>query len=366
MRIQAVHSWKHDPVFRDFYHQTGIIIAACDPKNVENLYETEGPTRERGYVELQDAEAFRKSMPGGVLTGEFPNWQGWHKASGGGWVHARKTLTAAAKESQRLGAIIVCGDPHGKVMELLFDPHGDVKGAKTADGREHLADYTILCAGANATQLLDMKDQLRPTAWTLAHIQMTPEEAKLYKNLPVLFNMERGFFMEPDEDKHELKICDEHPGYCNWVPNPTTQRLASVPFARHQIPLVSEAGVRTFLSETMPHLVDREFRFARICWCADTPDRAYLISRHPEHASLVLGVGGSGHGFMQVPVIGGYIVDCLEGMLDPRMAKAWRWRPETAVERNWKDTQGRFGGSNAVMDFQQVKDSEWTTIEARE
>lgn len=46
---------------------------------------------------------------------------------------------------------------------------------------------------------------------------MTPEELRLYKDLLVLFNIERGFFMEPDEDNGELKICDEHPGYCNWV-----------------------------------------------------------------------------------------------------------------------------------------------------
>jgi sarcosine oxidase/L-pipecolate oxidase len=59
---------------------------------------------------------------------------------------------------------------------------------------------------------------------------------------------------------------------------------------------------------------------------------------------------------MQITVIGEYIVDCLEGRLDPRMSKAWRWRPETAVNRNWNDTQGRFGGSNTIRDFHDVQD----------
>lgn len=189
---------------------------------------------------------------------------------------------------------------------------------------------------------------------------MNPEEAKLYKNLPVLFNVERGFFMEPDEDKHELKICDEHPGYCNWI---VPDKSVSLPFAKHQIPLISENGVRLFLRETMPHLADRPFSFARICWCADTPNRNFLISSHPDYPSLTLGIGGSGHGYKHIPIVGGYIADCLEGKLDPRMQEVWRWRPETAVGRDWEDVQGRMGGSYKVLNLADIPEAEWTKID---
>jgi sarcosine oxidase/L-pipecolate oxidase len=52
----------------------------------------------------------------------------------------------------------------------------------------------------------------------------------------------------------------------------------------------------------------------------------------------------------------------MEGNLDPRMEYSWRWRPETAVGRNWADKQGRFGpeGANRMLDFQDVR--EWTDI----
>ncbi|KAH0129256.1 fructosyl amine:oxygen oxidoreductase-like protein, partial [Aureobasidium melanogenum] len=184
-----------------------------------------------------------------------------------------------------------------------------------------------------------MKDQLRPTAWTLAHIKMTKEELQLFKNLPVLFNIERGFFMEPDEDKGELKMCDEHPGYCNWMVDPQNSQRSSIPFAKHQIPKEAEERARGFLRETMPHLADRPFSFARICWCADTPNRAFLISKHPEYPSLVLGCGASGHGFCHIPVIGRFITDAMEDKLEPRMKHSFRWRPETAVNRKWDDLQ---------------------------
>jgi sarcosine oxidase/L-pipecolate oxidase len=192
---------------------------------------------------------------------------------------------------------------------------------------------------------------------------MTPEEAKAYRNLTVLFNIAKGFFMEPDEDNNELKTCDEHPEYTNLIPNPNHDgAVTSVLFARHQIPLEAESGARDFLRDTMPHLAERPFSFARICWDADMPDRAFLIDRHPEYASLVVAVGGSGNGAMQMPAIGGFIVDGLEGRLSSEVKDGVCWRPEMAVGRDWSSTQGRHGGPERVMDFRDVKEDGWTYI----
>lgn len=54
----------------------------------------------------------------------------------------------------------------------------------------------------------------------------------------------------------------------------------------------------------------------------------------------------------------------MESELDPKLEKAFRWRPEMAVGRDWDALQGRFGpdGSNRVMNLQDVKEDEWTTI----
>lgn len=356
----AIYAWREDPVFRDLFHETGAVCAASSPEGQLALDEGDGYSQINGWTRLENKDDFQGTMPPGVLTGEFPSWKGWWRRDGCGWVEARKGIERVVEAAKKLGVVFVCGEK-GKVESLIYE-HGDVKGAVVAYGKSFRADRVILCAGANAARLLDMKDQLRPTAWTLAHIPMTVEEARLYKNLPVLFNIERGFFMEPDAEKHELKICDEHPGYCNWETSPEHKK-SSLPFAYHQIPKEAEQRIRKFLQETMPHLADRPFSFARICWCADTPDRAFLISRHPEYASLILGVGGSGHGYSYIPAIGGVIADCLEYKMNPEMQHRFRWRPETAVGRDWTDLQSRFGppNSNHIMDFQDVK--EWTNIQ---
>jgi sarcosine oxidase/L-pipecolate oxidase len=302
-------------------------------------------------------------MPPGVLTGDFPDWKGWISRSGAGWIHARKAMVSAYEEAQRLGVSFVTGSPEGRVTALIYND-GDVVGARTADGLSHFADRTILAAGAGSDALLDFEKQLRPTAWTLSHIRMTPDEARKYRELPVLFNIAKGFFIEPDEENHELKICDEHPGYCNFVSDPDRPgEKRSIPFAREQIPLEAEGRAREFLRDTMPQLAKRPFSFARICWDADTVDRAFLIDRHPEYRSLVVAVGGSGNGAMQMPAIGGFIADALEGKLCSEVKDVVRWRPEIAVHRDWWSTQNRFGGPNTVMDLQDVNDNEWTHIE---
>jgi sarcosine oxidase/L-pipecolate oxidase len=63
-----------------------------------------------------------------------------------------------------------------------------------------------------------------------------------------------------------------------------------------------------------------------------------------------------------MPTIGGFIVDALEGELVNELKDVVRWRPDLAVNRDWKSTQNRFGGPNRMMDFQDVKEDGWTQI----
>jgi sarcosine oxidase/L-pipecolate oxidase len=291
---KALEGWRNDHLFRPYYHDTGLLMAASSPAAMDRLGVRVRPKDEGNIVWVEKKEDFQKLSPSGVLQGGFPGWKGYFQRSGAGWAHARNALVSAAKEAQRLGVNFVTGSPAGKVMTLIFEDN-DVKGAVTADGKIWRADRTILCAGASAGQFLDFLQQLRPTAWTIAHIALKPEERPLYKNLPVIFNIEKGFFFEPDDERGEIKLCDEHPGYTNMV-HMHDGSLASRPFEKTQVPKDSERRIRALLSETMPQLANRPFSFARVCWCADTPNREYIIDRHPKHPSLILGCGASGRG----------------------------------------------------------------------
>ncbi|KAH8702252.1 FAD dependent oxidoreductase [Talaromyces proteolyticus] len=354
----ATQGWNKDPIFTPYFHNVGYILAASSPQAIQNVQDREIRHHAGNFFELSTPEGFRKSMPPGVLTGDFAGWKGWHQRSEVGWVHARKAMVAAAREAARLGATFVCGNARGQVKELIYANDGDVHGVKTADGLEHFADRVIIAAGAQAPSLVDFENQLRPTAWTVAHIRMSPDEARLYKNIPVIFHSEKGFFIEPDEDKLELKICDEHPGYCNWVLQDDALPR-SIPVPRNQIPASSARRIREFLRETAPQLADRPFSHTATMWCADTPNRAFLITAHPRHPSLILAAGDSGHGFTHLPSIGGFVSDLLEGNLDSRIAKSWRWRPDTGQEFWGNDLLGRSGAGNKVLDLKETITEGW-------
>jgi sarcosine oxidase / L-pipecolate oxidase len=195
MHQLATNAWKTDSIFRRFYHPTGFVMAASrdSARHHVDAYMRSCKYRLRP---LSSAADFQGTMPDGVLTGLFPGWKGAFQESGAGWVFARGALEAAYSEASRLGVRFLTGESEGRVNRLLYSSI-DVVGAQTADGRQHLADETILCAGANSDQLFDFERQLRPTAWTLAHIQMTEEERNLWKDLPVLFNVNAGFFIVP-------------------------------------------------------------------------------------------------------------------------------------------------------------------------
>ncbi|OCL15285.1 fructosyl amine:oxygen oxidoreductase [Glonium stellatum] len=332
----AMDAWKHDPLYAPFYHPTGFIMSACGSEAYNQVLKYVSG-RESQFMTLRNAADFRATMPKGILTGDFPQWRGFWQKDGAGWVFARGALEAIHAEAERLGVEFVAGSLQGKVEALLYSDDGfTILGARTTDGAQHIADQTILAAASTN----------RVDRWYTKTYQ--------FSSMPSAASSSN----QTDASNHEMKICDEHPGYCNFVR--VNGELRSVPFVRQQIPLEAEQRMRRLLHESMPTLESHEFSFARVCWDADTVDRLFLIDRHPKYAGLVLAVGGSGHGFMTMPAAGIIVADVLEGILETRLRTMLRWRPETAVDRNWQDTQDRFGADGKVMDFRDVR--KWTQI----
>jgi hypothetical protein len=57
-------------------------------------------------------------------------------------------------------------------------------------------------------------------------MRLTPQEAADYKNAPVVYNGEIGFFFEPDE-YGVIKVCDEFPGFTSRSTSLLARRLLS-------------------------------------------------------------------------------------------------------------------------------------------
>jgi sarcosine oxidase/L-pipecolate oxidase len=61
-----------------------------------------------------------------------------------------------------------------------------------------------------------------------------------------------------------------------------------------------------------------------------TPTEDFIITPLPKCKNLYLAAGGSFHAWKFLPIIGKYIVQMLDGVLDPQLAKLWAWDPPAA------------------------------------
>ncbi len=125
-------------------------------------------------------------------------------------MNAIKSLTALTNECHRLGVKFISG-PAGTVTAPLFTDSSKTKvaGVKTQDGTL-FAKTVILACGAWLPTMLDTEGQIVAKAWCLAHLQLTTDEAAVFKDAPVINNRELGYFFEPQDGR--LKIAPQLPG----------------------------------------------------------------------------------------------------------------------------------------------------------
>ena len=79
------------------------------------------------------------------------------------------------------------------------------------------------------------------------------------------------------------------------------------------------------LAAVLPTLPGR-YLTAATCMYTTTPDQHFVIAGHPEHSTVTVACGFSGHGFKFVPVVGEIVADLATtgatahpiGLFDPR------------------------------------------------
>ncbi|GAA6048760.1 hypothetical protein JCM3770_003947 [Rhodotorula araucariae] len=320
---EAREVWLSEPILKGCYHENGYIFAV-----VANYDAAVANSRARGveFELLESPEAFRSKAA--FLTGEMKGWRGVYNPKAG-WTHARDSLQALTDDCKARGVKFISGGK-GAVKTLTKSSDGKHTVVETEDGSVYNAEHVILAAGAWIDSLLDTKGQLLAKCWCYAHITLTEEEAKAYRDMPVINNRELGYCFEPDVEGRRLKVCPHTTGWTRYV---DPSRTRSVPrskatYATDSIPSQAEDDIRAFLSECMPNLANRPFTYSAMCWDADSPSGShFLIDHHPELPNLIVAGGASAHGFKFLPTIGEKVRDLLENKLDPECAALWKWRP---------------------------------------
>ena len=391
---EAIEAWKTED-WSPYFHQTGhlVTVSGHAPGKAQKHFDKAqqyAQTHEaltRGVTVLDTPENMREYC--WQLTGPLTGFRGYYNRLEG-YAHSAESLKGIALKLSGLGVTFRLGPMNGHVDELVFN---EAKTATTARRCIGLQTHnraihrfnTVICAlGAYGASLVPQLGKFNVArCWSVAHVQLTPQECDILRGIPVVNSLDLGFFFEPDPVTRLLKITPLGAGYSNFSgtainkvslpPLDGDQRSqgsdAPIVALNDYIPLEDEMKMRRLLRETLPWLENRPFVEKKMCWFSDTEDSEYCIDFVPEtENSLVVLSGDSGHGFKMMPIFGEWVCELLQRR--EQKLPRWRWRARenrgddvTSGGTDWGNSVSwRFGDTAEVSDIIQEKDR---TVKAR-
>ncbi|ETS74069.1 hypothetical protein PFICI_13935 [Pestalotiopsis fici W106-1] len=297
----------------------------------------------------------------------------------GGTAVADKACRFSLEKARSLGVKFVFGLDAGRFESFVREGQ-KITGIKTADGKVHHADMTIMACGGWTPVLVPQLDGLcEATAGSVALLKI-PRSSPMWDKLSpdqfptFTWNMRAGaggcvYGFARDNDGW-FKIGYRGTKYTNpmsqadgkerstpvtrWSPAhrdgnvPVGSALTSFPVQAHRV-------IQGFLDEYLPELAQEGITIdtTRICWYTDTYDNHFVVDYVPECEGLMVATGGSGHAFKYLPNIGNWVVDVMEQVnLERPAIKAWRWRtsgPEKPVNALMEGSNGLRALGNIAM-----------------
>ncbi|KAK8245687.1 FAD dependent oxidoreductase [Phyllosticta capitalensis] len=245
----------------------------------------------------------------------------------------------------------------GNPVHRLLIANGTAHGVQLADGSNLNASLVVVAAGAWTNTLLDISDQITSTGHEVAWIKVPPSLEERYRGMPITTNFSTGFNIFPPLNG-EIKCLRRSPGYTNTRYNVdslgTRSEVSAPPDLPSSIPADAEQGLRENLAELFPRLADATFARTKLCWFTNTPTSDFLIDRHPVIGNLALATGGSAHGWKFLCVLGDKIVDMLEGNLEPKLQKRWKWKGPDDMQHNMEGAPRAQGAKQELKYCQPV------------
>ena len=321
-----------------------------------------------GIRRLNDSKDFKQYtwQYSGPLTG----FKGYYNQLAG-YARSSDALLGVWKYCASKGVKFIQGEKAGKVEELVYSnadsssastheepgqevlPDPTCIGVKTADGKFHAANMTICALGAQGASLLPGLGRFTTArCWSVAHVQLSSDEANLLRGIPTTNVRDLGFFFEPDAKTRLFKLCPLGTGYTNTTADgvslPPPEEL---PPPQDFIPREDELKLRRLLRETFPWMADRPFVEKKLCWFSDTVNSEFCIDFVPNtNGSVVALSGDSGHGFKMMPIFGKWVVKLLED--GQQMLPRWQWRTTDLRGQDWGNAVSwRIGEGRELSDL---------------
>ncbi|KAK3371100.1 FAD dependent oxidoreductase [Lasiosphaeria ovina] len=339
LALEAKEVWRNDPLYKPYYHETGLIWVDDDTftKAVTSNYSALGAQED---WELMPVAKARELSNGLFANADFGTYDSVYVNWSSGYADAGKALERVIETAIEKGVTFV----QANVESITFDEAGTCTGV-SVNSREILkADRIILATGAETGALLlrsaphDSRlhagDRLAAVGLITGRVRLGAEDSNLHKSAPA-FLQARGAFpggVMPSNSDGDLKIgCDIT--LANQVELLPGTFLSTPPEQPESVHKEMADRLKTYLTSLSRRILgDRaealDIQDCRICWDAMTPGQDFIISAHPHAQGLWIATGGSLHGWKFFPTLGNYVVDMLEGKLEPELSARWDWNKD--------------------------------------
>jgi sarcosine oxidase len=215
-----------------------------------------------------------------------------------GFLYVEECVKAHVREAERLGAEVRAGE-----VVRSWRAEGPGVEVMTAHGTYRAANL-VLTAGPWAGALL-ARHGAALTVMRQVPLWFGTSDDRLFRRdvFPIFIaeTPEGHFYGLPAMDANGLKVA-RHYG-APELPGPAA--------VNRTVNDADEAPVRRFLRDHIP-AVDGPVRRSSVCIYTLTPDRHFVIDRHPDHDNVAIAAGFSGHGFKFSSVVGEILADLVE------------------------------------------------------
>jgi monomeric sarcosine oxidase len=313
--VSRVIRYAYDhPVYIELLRSTFPLWFALEAAARESLYMRTGGL-DIGRPELSSFQALKAGMtqtqiPYEVLSvaamrDRFPlfcleaGMEGLYQAEAG-ILAASRCVWAQLRLAQAKGAVICDRTP---VTKLL--PRANSITVHTPTDLYH-ADRLVIAAGSWAGELLASIGVALP-------LQIMPTQVVFFQpDRPADFQPDRFpvFLIQTEESNghYGLPIVDQtgvkFSTFYGW------DTVAHPSQVDYEPSLAWVEAIRAFLRRYLPSANGKLLSTRRCLYCL-TPDKHFVIDRHPDYPHIVFATGFSGHGFKFVPLVGKILTELL-------------------------------------------------------
>ena len=215
----------------------------------------------------------------------------------GGFLRSERCIVAHVTRAQALGAEI-----HAREAVLSWEARGDSVHVQTTKG-EYAADRLVVTAGGWAGQLLpELAALAQPERQCLGWFQ--PLDLPLFakERLPVWLLYGEGddgnWYGFPVHGIPGFKL-----GKFRHLGEPMDLSGGRETTADREPNEADEALLRRFTEKYFPRAAGPTMAL-KVCFFTNTPDEHFIIDAHPQHDSVIIAAGFSGHGYKFCSVVG--------------------------------------------------------------